>query len=425
MRILIATDAFPPVCGGSGWSTYELARGLRERGHHLVVVQPRRERSPRPVTYDGFEVLTFPAPAPPVPFVRNYVRNERLFARLSLFLERLIVSERIDLVHGQHMLTSSPSVRAARAAGVPSVCTVRDYWPVCYWGDLTRDADAGGQCPACTPANMTACVRPHAGTWWPLALPWIPYMRANLAMKQRDLSRADVVVAVSRRMAADLAARAPLLASTRIMTMPNPVDVPRLRGVAERSARPMPERYALFVGKLARNKGVAALVDMIARTPIGMPLAVVGDGPDRALIEDAARRQSVDLRVIGWVDPPVVFQWMQHAAVIIFPSGWQEPLSRTLLEASAIGVPIAAMDTGGTSDIVVHEETGLLSTSVEGLGADVARLSADAGLGARLAAGARRRAETHFAVPVVLDRVERLYRELIEQARARREGRAP
>ena len=35
MRILIPTDAFPPVCGGSGWSTYELARGLRARGHDV------------------------------------------------------------------------------------------------------------------------------------------------------------------------------------------------------------------------------------------------------------------------------------------------------------------------------------------------------------------------------------------------------
>jgi glycogen(starch) synthase len=36
MRIVLATDAFPPVCGGSGWSTYELARGLRSRGHTAV-----------------------------------------------------------------------------------------------------------------------------------------------------------------------------------------------------------------------------------------------------------------------------------------------------------------------------------------------------------------------------------------------------
>ena len=48
MRILIATDAFPPVCGGSGWSTYELAKGLRARGHDVTIVQPaRRARTPR------------------------------------------------------------------------------------------------------------------------------------------------------------------------------------------------------------------------------------------------------------------------------------------------------------------------------------------------------------------------------------------
>ena len=41
MKILLATDSFPPVCGGSGWSTYELARGLRTLGHSIVIVQPR------------------------------------------------------------------------------------------------------------------------------------------------------------------------------------------------------------------------------------------------------------------------------------------------------------------------------------------------------------------------------------------------
>ena len=39
MRILITTDAFPPTAGGSGWSTYELARGLRARGHDIFIVR--------------------------------------------------------------------------------------------------------------------------------------------------------------------------------------------------------------------------------------------------------------------------------------------------------------------------------------------------------------------------------------------------
>ena len=56
MRILIATDAFPPTSGGSGWSTYELARGLRARGHEIVVVRTYSERDPVPGDYDGFAV---------------------------------------------------------------------------------------------------------------------------------------------------------------------------------------------------------------------------------------------------------------------------------------------------------------------------------------------------------------------------------
>jgi glycogen synthase len=428
MRLLIATDAFPPVCGGSGWSTYELARGLRARGHHIVIVQPQPS-APRPgAVYDGFAVTGFPAPAPPVPFVRNYLRNERLYARLAPFLADVAIRERIDLVHGQHLLTASAAVRAGRIAGIPSVCTVRDYWPVCYWGDLTKDADAGGQCPACSPGAMTACIRPHAGPAWPLALPWIPYMRANLAMKQRDLAGAHAIVAVSRRMAADLRERSPALAEARIETIPNAVDVSAVRAIAAGSPRPLPEPYALFVGKLAGNKGVSALVDVVARARLDMPLVVAGNGPERGRLLAAGSLASRDIRVLGWLDRDVVFQWMHHACLMIFPSGWQEPLSRVLIEASAIGVPVAAMDTGGTADIMLDEETGLLSASSVELAADVERLAADAGLRARLGRAARARAESLFDVPVVLDRMERLYEDTVAAFRARGQragGRCP
>ena len=145
MRILIATDAFPPVSGGSGWSTYELARGLRAKGHHLVVVEPYAEDPPQ--SYDGFDVMGFPARAPRVPFVRNYFRNERLYRRLATYLSTRIREERIDVIHAQHELTGPASVRAAQDDGHPSVVTVRDYWPLCYWNDLVRDPSAGPYLP--------------------------------------------------------------------------------------------------------------------------------------------------------------------------------------------------------------------------------------------------------------------------------------
>ncbi|MGH9411601.1 MAG: glycosyltransferase, partial [Vicinamibacterales bacterium] len=143
MKILIATDAFPPVCGGSGWSTYELARGLRARGHDVRIVQPAPGAAGGVTDrdYDGFGVRRFGFAAPDVPFVRNYFKSERLTRSLAAFLASVIRSEQVDIVHAQHVMTTLPAIAAARTTGIPVVATARDYWPVCYWSDLlpTRD----------------------------------------------------------------------------------------------------------------------------------------------------------------------------------------------------------------------------------------------------------------------------------------------
>ncbi len=417
MRILIATDAFPPVCGGSGWSTYELVRGLRERGHEVAIVQPRPgyDRT-HTIEYDGFEVRQIAAAAPNVPYVRNYFKNERLHRRLVPRLRRIIREEDIDVVHGQHVLTAPPAVTAARAEGVPVVCTIRDYWPLCYWSDLIVDPRSDALCPACTPARMTRCIRPRGGAAWPLALPLIPYMRRNLAGKRRALRAADAVIAVSSAIAHDLRHRAPELSAVRVETIPNPVDTDGVRAAADRP-RPAPAPYAIYVGKLAPNKGVMKLLPALDRASLALPLVVVGEGPDRGRLEDAAARSGRDVRFTGWLDRSDALAWLRHAAFLIFPSHGPESLSRVLLEASALGVPIAAMDTGGTRDIISNGETGLLSRNPEALGDDVARLARDPALRARLGLAARDATERRFGTRGVVNRIEALYRELAKEGR--------
>jgi glycogen synthase len=414
MHILIPTDAFPPVCGGSGWSSYELARGLRARGHRVTVVQPRPGTSTgvRERTYDGLSVLEHGSPAPRVPYVRNYFKNERLYPVLADFLAEIISREHVDLVHGQHVLTCIPSIAAARRTSVPVVCTVRDYWPVCYWSDLIHTADEAALCPGCSAAMMTRCIRPRAGALWPAALPMIPYMRANLARKRRGLAGADAIVAVSTTIAADLRARAPEVRATRLEIIPNPVNVSALRTAGSASAAPLQGPYALYVGKLAPNKGTLHLVPTIVKAGLDWPLVIAGTGPDREAIAAAAARSGRDVRLIGWIDQAATAAWMAHASMLIFPSRGPESLSRVLIEASALGVPIAAMNTGGTPDIIVDEQTGLLSTTPDGLAEDVRRLRADADLRARLSAAARVYAEERFDAPSVVSRIEALYLEL-------------
>src|SRR5262249_34141852 len=151
----------------------------------------------RRAAYDGFDVDEIGATAPAVPFVRNYFKNERLWKALEAVLIDRIRADHIDVGHGQHVLSSLPAIPARRATGIPSLATVRDYWPLCYWSDLILDPEASDLCPACTAGNMTRCLRPHAGAAWPLTLPMIPYMRANLGRKRRGLAAASAVIAVS------------------------------------------------------------------------------------------------------------------------------------------------------------------------------------------------------------------------------------
>jgi glycosyltransferase involved in cell wall biosynthesis len=293
------------------------------------------------------------------------------------------------------------------------VCTVRDYWPVCYWSDLIHDRSADTLCPGCSAGQMTVCLRPHAGAVWPLALPAIPYMRSNLAFKRRRLSEASAVIAVSGAIARDLRSLAPELVHTRVETIHNPVDVAGLRRMALTAERPMAEPYALYVGKLEPNKGVGHLITAARHARLAWPLVIVGDGSERNTLDAAFRAEARDARFTGWLSRPDVLAWLRHASVLVFPSHGPESLSRVLIEASALGVPIAAMETGGTGDIVIHEQTGLLSHSADELGGHVARLIADRELAARLGAAASRHAEAHFAAEIVLDQTEQLYRDLL------------
>ena len=419
MNLLLATDAFPPICGGSGWSTYELARSLRARGHAVSIVQPKpgTAANVRETSYDGFRVLEFGASAPNVPYLRNYFKNERLFDRLSAFLTEVITKERIDLVHGQHVLTCVPSIEAAHRTGIPSVCTVRDYWPVCYWSDLIHTVDGVSLCPACSAGMMTQCVRPRAGAAWPAALPMIPYMRANLARKRRVLAQADAVIAVSSVIAGDLRARGRELGATRIEVIPNAVDITKLHAQASAVDRPIAAPYALYLGKLAPNKGTSHLIRVAMEASLSWPLIVAGDGPERAALETEARQSGRDVRFTGWLSQDQAIRWLAHASMLIFPSRGPESLSRVLLEASALGIPIAAMDTGGTTDIIEDERTGLLSKSPNELSEDVRRLAADGELRNRLGAAARARTAGRFDSPVVMERIEALYSDLYRSHR--------
>ena len=102
---------------------------------------------------------------------------------------------------------------------------------------------------------------------------------------------------------------------------------------------------------------------------------------------------------------------MDRAEALVFPSLWPEPLSRVLIEALALGTAVAAMDTGGSREILVDGESGLLAADAAGLGDALGRLLGDPALRARLREGARARAVV-FSPARLVPRYEAVYRRL-------------
>jgi len=231
---------------------------------------------------------------------------------------------------------------------------------------------------------------------------------AGLAEAQPD--QADIAKkALSEAIGAELrAAGVP-----RVEVIPNIVDPEETRALAEgQPSFDLPARFLLFVGKLEENKGVRHLVPAVLAARTGLPLVVLGEGSLAHTLKFDAASAGVELIVRGWAHREDVLRAMARATVLVFPSLWAEPLSRVLLEALALGAPLAAMDTGGTGEILEHERSGLLVRDAAGLGEAVARLAGDDALRARLAEGARARAAA-FAPAALVPRYEAVYRRLL------------
>jgi glycogen(starch) synthase len=151
-----------------------------------------------------------------------------------------------------------------------------------------------------------------------------------------------------------------------------------------------------YVGRLAPQKDVVNLVQAfpLLATP-GASLAIVGDGPDRALVERAVVATGVGdrVRMTGFVAHDRVPAILGELDVLVLPSRYEE-LGSVLVEGLRAGRPIVASAVGGIPEVVRPGETGLLVPPGEpaALAAAVDRVLTEPGLAATLAVGARRAA---------------------------------
>lgn len=91
MHIILPSDVFPPgSVGGAAWSSYTLARALCAQGHIVTAVVPQAGVSGTTrADVMGVPTVRWGYYAPPIPFVQNYFRHERLWHPLAHLLTQV------------------------------------------------------------------------------------------------------------------------------------------------------------------------------------------------------------------------------------------------------------------------------------------------------------------------------------------------
>lgn len=196
----------------------------------------------------------------------------------------------------------------------------------------------------------------------------------------------------------------------RIVVKPNHVVDP---GPVSSSRK---RRGALFIGRLAPEKGAAVLIAAWRDIP-DIVLTIVGDGPQRRTLEASA---PANVHFAGQVAPEKVRGYMQDAEALILPSLSYEGFPRTVAEAYATGLPVLSSDIGSLSEIVVSGETGrhFAAGSPTSLANCVVAAFGEAGLLAELGRGARLAYEQHYSSAINLVKLEEVYAAALARRRA-------
>jgi glycosyltransferase involved in cell wall biosynthesis len=251
-------------------------------------------------------------------------------------------------------------------------------------------------------------------------------------IKRFILSRSAAVIANARAGAVAAAKRAGVPA-TNIDVVPNglvpPDPLPAgQRDLLRHAIGVPPQRpFALFVGRLVKEKNLACLMRALARIPAEQRpwVALAGNGPLRGDI-DAMREAAgldADVRFLGERKDTAAL--MQSADFLVLPSSY-EGMSNVLMEAMAAGCPVVASDVGGNPELVEDGATGLLfpSDDADALARCLQAMGRDDALRLRLSQHAAQVARQRYSVEQLVRSTTRVYERCLE-ARATHAGDVP
>jgi len=375
MRILIINSEYPPIGGGAGNASANLASELIALGQEVTVLTAHFEGLPLDTQQDGLRVLR-------VKSLRKYIDRSGAMEQVAFLLAgslktlSLVKAWRPDVVVAFFGIPSGVIAwLVEKLTGIPYLVSLR-----------------GGDVPGFRPEDFAFFHRLVG----PL-LHWV-------------WRKAHAVVANSAGLKSLAHKYDP---HVTIQVIPNGVDAHQFQPSASRN---WDSPRLLLVGRLVYQKGIDILFQALgALTHLKWQLSIVGDGPKRVELESLAMQLGISDRIEfeGWLAGADLAKAYQSANLFVFPSR-QEGMPNAVLEAMASGLAVVASEIAGNEELVLHGETGLLvpPVDVDALKNAIETLLPDAVFQEKMGAAGRQRVEKNYTWAQVAERYLAILQEM-------------
>jgi len=382
VSLLLISDTYPPVVGGSEIEAQRVASALIKRGHHVQVLCAGGP--PMPAVRDWID----PAGVP----VRILTRRSRGRAKDFVFALEVAWAiwsgrQRYDVIYflmqGLHLAAGLP---VARWLGKPIVMKFGGSGVI----PLMRSSRAGR-----------------------VELDWLRRWAARLMVLNDAMIEEGIADGFARE---------------QFTWMPNPVDVSEFRPAQpgetaawrEQHRIPLQACVTVYVGRLSSEKGLPGLVRGFAQAARRSPdaiLVLVGDGAQRGELEALAGQLGLgpdQIRFIGRVNITEVPYWLRSSDIFALTSP-SEGFSCALLEAMAAGLASLVSDIPANRQLI---DPGIHGLTVpfgdeSSIGEALLRLSADPEARQRMGEAARNRVVQNYSTSRVMERYETLLSEVM------------
>ncbi len=176
---------------------------------------------------------------------------------------------------------------------------------------------------------------------------------------------------------------------------------------------------SIMVCRLDRPRDFKTLLEGFRRVVEALPSAclfIVGDGPERAALEEQVRQLGLSGHVRIWGFRRDVASFCAAADALVLTSWGWEGLPVSVVEAQAAGLPVVVTDAGGAGEAIDPEVSGILVPRCDAgaLASALLRLARDPDLAAQMGANGRRHARESFGSAQTAGRMEGLYASLFD-----------